>query len=54
MKPFGADEPAWILQQAEGVLATGTWLMLSDDIPEESQIVEWFYKLVVKPLRRGR
>ena len=36
-----------------GTLATGTWLMLSDDIPEESQVVEWFYKLVVKPYGAG-
>ena len=36
-----------------GTLATGTWLMLSDDIPEESQIVEWFYRLVVKPFGAG-
>ena len=36
-----------------GTLATGTWLMLSDDIPEESQVVEWFYKSGVKPYDAG-
>ena len=36
-----------------GTLATGTWLMLSDDIPEESQVVEWFYKLAVKTYGAG-
>ena len=36
-----------------GTLATGTWLMLTDDIPEESQVVEWFYKLAVKPYGAG-
>ena len=36
-----------------GALATGTWLMLSDDIPEESQVVEWFYKSGVKPYDAG-
>ena len=32
-----------------GTLATGTWSMMTDEIPEEAEVVEWFRKLVVKP-----
>ena len=27
-----------------GTLATGTWSMMTDEIPEESEVVEWFYE----------
>ena len=32
-----------------GTLATGTWSMMTDEIPEEAEVVEWFRKLVVTP-----
>ena len=36
-----------------GTLATGTWSMLTDEIPEQEEVVEWFRTLLIKSYRAG-
>ena len=36
-----------------GTLATGTWTLLTDEIPEESEVLDWLRTLAIKPYRAG-